>query len=43
MIKNIITNKALAVTGNIRNFFDGLKLKDSWIISYIISNEAKII
>jgi hypothetical protein len=41
LVKNI-TNKALALTGNIKNFFDALKLKDNWIISYIISNEAII-
>ena len=37
-----ITGKALAVTGNIKNFFVDLKLKDNWIISYIIANDDKI-
>jgi hypothetical protein len=41
LIKNI-TNRSLAVTGNIKNFFDGLKLKDNWIIEHIINNEKSI-
>jgi hypothetical protein len=41
LIKDI-TNRALAVTGNIKHFFDELKLRDNSIIAYLISNRDLI-